>query len=323
MRNRGLFVDLETIGCSGTYVGLWKPTTARAISEGRAATPSESGLVRNSEVTWMEHRGNEARGQIEDGGRKQDPGRLGVASDDLQPLQDGQSPKAVASRAPGAQGSPPKRDVPSWVNWQSALYLFVLGWICVLLAPLTSFWWLALICSTAVPITLAILDRPGLTSKRPDDRKAQERELLGALVERGELTPTTVAMRTSLTVDEASKMLEELARKGHLKLRVEDGIMAYALRERDRHETPDKVSAPLERESESDGAPQQLDDPLSERELEVLSLLASGKTNSEIARDLFVSVGTVKSHTGNIYRKLDAKNRAEALARARELKVLR
>lgn len=201
--------------------------------------------MRNSEVTWMEHRGNEARGQIEDGGRKQDPGRLGVASDDLQPIQ------------------------------------------------------------------------------RPDDRKAQERELLGALVERGELTPTTVAMRTSLTVDEASKMLEELARKGHLKLRVEDGIMAYALRERDRHETPDKVSAPLERESESDGAPQQLDDPLSERELEVLSLLASGKTNSEIARDLFVSVGTVKSHTGNIYRKLDAKNRAEALARARELKVLR
>jgi DNA-binding CsgD family transcriptional regulator len=269
----------------------------------------------------MEHQGNEARGQIEDGSRKQDPGRLGVASDDLQPIQDGQSPKAVASRAPGAQGSPPKRDVPSWVNWQSALYLFVLGLICVLLAPLTSFWWLALICSTAVPITLAILDRPGLTSKRPDDRKAQERELLGALVERGELTPTTVAMRTSLTVDDASKMLEELARKGHLKLRVEDGIIAYALRERDRHETPDKVSAPLERESESDGAPQQLDDPLSERE--VLSLLASGKTNSEIARDLFDSVGTVKSHTGNIYRKLDAKNRAEALARARELKVLR
>ena len=165
MRDRGLFVDLETIGCSGTYVGLWKPTTARAISEVRAATPRESGLVRNSEVTWMEHRGNEARGQIEDGGRKQDPGRLGVASDDLQPIQDGQSPKAGASRAPGAQGAPPKRDVPSWVNWQSALYLFVLGLICVLRAPLTSFWWLALICSTAVPITLAILDRPGLTSK--------------------------------------------------------------------------------------------------------------------------------------------------------------
>lgn len=121
-------------------------------------------------------------------------------------------------------------------------------------------------------------------------------------------------------------MLQKLAQKGHLKLRVEDGIMAYALRERDRHEIPGKVSAPLEPESESDGAPrrlgapQQLDDPLSERE--VLNLLASGRTSSEIARDLFISVGTIKSHTGNIYRKLDVKNRAEPLARARELKMI-
>ncbi len=217
--------------------------------------------------------------------------------------------EAAASRSTGAQRSIPKRDVASWVNWQSALYAFVLGTICILLVPLTSFWWLALVCGTVVPIALAMFDRPGLASKGPDDRKLKERELLHVLAERGELTPTTAAMRTSLTVDEASKMLEELARKGHLKLRVEDGAMAYALSERDRHETPGKVSA--------------LDDPLSERELEVLNLLASGRTNSEIARDLFISVGTVKSHTGNIYRKLDAKNRAEALAQARELKVLR
>ena len=48
----------------------------------------------------------------------------------------------------------------------------------------------------------------------------------------------------------------------------------------------------------ANGASLGLEDPLSERELEVLNLLASGKTNSEAARDLFVSVGTVKSHTG-------------------------
>jgi ATP/maltotriose-dependent transcriptional regulator MalT len=65
-----------------------------------------------------------------------------------------------------------------------------------------------------------------------------------------------------------------------------------------------------------------LEDPLSERELEVLSLLATGKTNSEVAGELFVSVGTVKSHTGNIYRKLGARNRAEALARAREFGLI-
>jgi ATP/maltotriose-dependent transcriptional regulator MalT len=99
-------------------------------------------------------------------------------------------------------------------------------------------------------------------------------------------------------------------------------VIAYALREWD--QVQGKVSAPAE---QGHRVPRRLgaqrDDPLSEREHEVLNLLASGRTNSEIARDLFISVGTVKSHTGNIYRKLEAKNRAEALARARELELLR
>ena len=76
-------------------------------------------------------------------------------------------------------------------------------------------------------------------------------------------------------------------------------------------------------QSEANGSSTRLEDPLSERELEVLSLLATGKTNSEVAGDLFVSVGTVKSHTGNIYRKLGARNRAEALARARQHGLIR
>jgi ATP/maltotriose-dependent transcriptional regulator MalT len=130
-------------------------------------------------------------------------------------------------------------------------------------------------------------------------------------------------MRTSLTIDEASKMLKGMARKGHLELRGEDGIIAYALR--DRRELPGKPPTPSETESGVAAArpgAQQLDDPLSERELEVLALLASGRTNAEIARDLFVAMGTVKSHAGNIYRKLDARNRAEALTRARKLQLL-
>ncbi len=225
--------------------------------------------------------------------------------------------------------SPPKRDVPSWVNWQSALYMFVLGIICLVLAPLTSFWWLTLIFGAAVPIVLAMLDRSGLTFRRLDDRKNKERELLGALAERGELTPTTAAMRTSLTVDEASKMLDELARKGHLKLQVEDGLMAYALRERDQRELPGTASPAVGDDAQNDGTQHRpgerkyLDDPLSERELEVLNLLASGRTSSEIARDLFVAQGTIKAHTGNIYRKLEAHNRTEALSRARGLGLLR
>jgi LuxR family maltose regulon positive regulatory protein len=63
-------------------------------------------------------------------------------------------------------------------------------------------------------------------------------------------------------------------------------------------------------------------EPLSQRELEVLRLVALGKTNQEIARQLVVSPGTVKAHTASIYRKLDVANRTEAAARARQLGLL-
>jgi ATP/maltotriose-dependent transcriptional regulator MalT len=158
----------------------------------------------------------------------------------------------------------------------------------------------------------------------------REKDLLGVLEERGELTPATAAMRTSLTVEEASQMLEELARKGQLERRKKDDTAAYILSAADRRALVGKDPASSETAFAKDSEPpdefvatERLDDPLSERELEVLSLLASGKTNSEVAADLFVSVGTIKSHTGNIYRKLGARNRAEALARARELGMLR
>ncbi|MCB9423415.1 MAG: LuxR family transcriptional regulator [Ardenticatenaceae bacterium] len=63
-------------------------------------------------------------------------------------------------------------------------------------------------------------------------------------------------------------------------------------------------------------------EPLSPRELEVLQIIALGKTNQEIARQLVVARGTVKAHTASIYRKLDVANRTEAVARARELGIL-
>ncbi len=274
----------------------------------------------------MEHRGSNTRGRAEDGNQKRDPGSLGGASDDPRSGEGNTFEGAALSRTAGAQGSTAERRVTSWVNWQSALYLSVLGCICVLLVPLTSLWWIVPVLGMVVPTALVMLDRPDLLSERPNAGKVKERQLREALVERGELSPTAAIVITSLTVDEASKMLEQLARKGYLRLRAENGIVAYVLR--DRHDTLENLFAPLATEAESDGAPRrleasnQLDEPLSEREREVLSLLASGRTNSEVARDLFVSVGTVKSHTGNIYRKLEAKNRAEALARARELELL-
>jgi LuxR family transcriptional regulator, maltose regulon positive regulatory protein len=60
-------------------------------------------------------------------------------------------------------------------------------------------------------------------------------------------------------------------------------------------------------------------EPLSEREIEVLRLLAAGKPNREIAEELFVALDTVKKHISHILAKLGATNRTEATARAREL----
>jgi LuxR family maltose regulon positive regulatory protein len=63
-------------------------------------------------------------------------------------------------------------------------------------------------------------------------------------------------------------------------------------------------------------------EPLSERELEVLELLAEGLTNSEIASRLFLTLNTVKSHSRNIYGKLDVHSRTQATARAQALGLL-
>lgn len=63
-------------------------------------------------------------------------------------------------------------------------------------------------------------------------------------------------------------------------------------------------------------------EPLSEREIEVLQLIAEGLTNPEIAAQLYLSLNTVKVHTRNIYGKLDAHNRTQAVARARALEIL-
>jgi DNA-binding NarL/FixJ family response regulator len=68
--------------------------------------------------------------------------------------------------------------------------------------------------------------------------------------------------------------------------------------------------------------PQPLAEPLSERELEVLRLLAGGVSNQEIANRLIVAVNTVKRHVSNIMSKLGVENRTQAVAKAREIRLL-
>ncbi|MDQ7806422.1 response regulator transcription factor [Amycolatopsis sp. A133] len=69
--------------------------------------------------------------------------------------------------------------------------------------------------------------------------------------------------------------------------------------------------------------PQPLVVPLSERELEVLRLLADGRSNREIAAALFLAEGTVKNHVTNVLGKLGARDRTQAALRARDLGLLR
>ncbi len=61
---------------------------------------------------------------------------------------------------------------------------------------------------------------------------------------------------------------------------------------------------------------------ISKREYEVLELIAEGLSNKEIADKLFISASTVKTHTSNLFMKLDARRRTHALQRAKELRLL-
>ncbi len=68
--------------------------------------------------------------------------------------------------------------------------------------------------------------------------------------------------------------------------------------------------------------PQPLVVPLSDRELDVLRLLADGRSNREIAGELFLAEGTVKNHVTNVLAKLGARDRTQAALRARALELL-
>jgi hypothetical protein len=106
-----------------------------------------------------------------------------------------------------------------------------------LLILFTNFWWLIFVFGWMVFPAFGVFARgiAGLVESRsqPPAANARERELLEALQRRGELTPAQAAMETSLTVNEADKMLEDLASKGHLDVKVRGGGLFYGLWETD------------------------------------------------------------------------------------------
>ena len=103
---------------------------------------------------------------------------------------------------------------------------------------------------------------------------------------------------------------------GYVRLFLDEGAPMIALR---RAATPGS-GTPSAREHRRD--PEALADPLSDRELEVLGLLDSELTGPEIARRLFVSVNTLRTHTKRIFTKLEVNNRAAAVRRGRQLGLL-
>jgi LuxR family maltose regulon positive regulatory protein len=83
----------------------------------------------------------------------------------------------------------------------------------------------------------------------------------------------------------------------------------------------DLLSAIQKVSSTEQASSQPLIEPLTAREIEVLKLIEAGCSNQEIAEKLIISFATVKRHISNIYTKLDAKSRTQAIAIGKELKL--
>jgi LuxR family transcriptional regulator, maltose regulon positive regulatory protein len=90
-------------------------------------------------------------------------------------------------------------------------------------------------------------------------------------------------------------------------------LAAFAAEERNRHTESNRSTA---------ATVQTLAEPLSERELEILQLIAQGLSNHEIGERLFIALDTVKGHNRRIFEKLQVQRRTEAVARARSLNLL-
>jgi LuxR family transcriptional regulator, maltose regulon positive regulatory protein len=156
----------------------------------------------------------------------------------------------------------------------------------------------------------------------------------------GNLTEALAALERALTlaepegyvrifVDEGKPMAEVLGRMkdegGRLKDYIDRLLSAFpknegeTLRVKGEEESMTMVPSSLH---PSPLIPHPLVEPLSDREWEVLHLIAAGLTNQEIADQLVIVLSTAKRHTINIYGKLGVSNRTQAVAKARELNLL-
>ena len=131
-----------------------------------------------------------------------------------------------------------------------------------------------------------------------------------------------------LALDNLNRALTLAEPQGYVRLFVDEGPpMVHLLTEAlSREITPYYVQRLLRAfpvdESENAGLNSELIEPLSEREIEVLQLIAQGLSNREVGERLFLTLNTVKAHTRTIYSKLGANNRTQAVAKARALAII-
>jgi ATP/maltotriose-dependent transcriptional regulator MalT len=123
------------------------------------------------------------------------------------------------------------------------------------------------------------------------------------------------------------KHLYTLERLEKLKAEVPEEQYLAAVRRGEAHDFGETVQQLLEDlqgqlEAEQQPVSQPLADRLTQRELEVLQLVADGLSNRQIARQLVLSLGTVKWYVSDIYSKLDVSRRTQAVVRARELNLI-
>jgi LuxR family maltose regulon positive regulatory protein len=130
-----------------------------------------------------------------------------------------------------------------------------------------------------------------------------------------------------LVHDRLVRALEIAAPQDYVRALLDEGPRLLALLPAARRAAPAFVDRVLEHADARSAvepagqAAKGLVEPLSERELEVLRLIAAGLANREIADELYIAVGTVKRHINHIYGKLGVHSRTQALARARDLSL--
>ena len=170
---------------------------------------------------------------------------------------------------------------------------------------------------------------------------AEEGKRIGSVIEilmllalahaaQGDLPPALVSLGRALTlaepegyvrlfVDEGEPMrlliadfrlrIEEQAREGHKPIEYVDKLLAA-------------FAPPVNKQSKIQNPKSEIVEPLSQRELKVLQLIAQGLSNREIGERLFLALSTVKGYNQKIFDKLQVQSRTEAIVRARELGLL-